>query len=45
MYVFAEDGEEYDNRFIGNLGIQNWAKQPRDFAFPHRENYELSAQG
>ncbi|MEO0857903.1 MAG: G8 domain-containing protein [Bacteroidota bacterium] len=45
MYVFAEDGEEYDNRFIGNLGILNWAKQPRDFAFPHRENYELSAQG
>ncbi|MEM8599488.1 MAG: G8 domain-containing protein [Bacteroidota bacterium] len=45
MYVFAEDGEEFDNRFIGNLGILNWAKQPRDFAFPHRSNYELSAQG
>ncbi|MEM6783259.1 MAG: G8 domain-containing protein [Bacteroidota bacterium] len=45
MYVFAEDGEEVDNRFIGNLGVLNWAKEPRDFAFPHRENYELSAQG
>ncbi|MEM9997326.1 MAG: G8 domain-containing protein [Bacteroidota bacterium] len=45
MYVFSEEGEEYDNRFIGNLGVLNFAKKVRDFAFPRAQSERMSNQG
>ncbi|MEM8557046.1 MAG: G8 domain-containing protein [Bacteroidota bacterium] len=44
-FVFSEDGDETDNRFVNNLSILNWAVQVEHFAFPRRQSERMSNQG
>ncbi|MEM6783260.1 MAG: G8 domain-containing protein [Bacteroidota bacterium] len=43
-FVFSEDGDEVDNRFVSNLSILNWAVLQEHFAFGRRQTPRLSNQ-
>ncbi|MEM8599662.1 MAG: G8 domain-containing protein, partial [Bacteroidota bacterium] len=43
-FVFAEDGDEVDNRFVRNLAILNWAVLQEHFAFGRDQTPRLSNQ-
>ncbi|MEL6705781.1 MAG: G8 domain-containing protein, partial [Bacteroidota bacterium] len=43
-FVFSEDGDEVDNRFVRNLAILNWAVLEEHFAFGRSQTPRLSNQ-